>query len=157
MIGCFSKCHKCEYIIHQSPLLALWNIKCLNLFKKYDKRRMNVQSVRARSHTVLPRYWLRCRSWHLTIHDWEDDEVNLLAYQLTHRDMHMAWIFAHPMMKGFSIVHSACVSIFIPIAPLKEKRWRKNMDKVWSAHDVILDLSTDAMSPQAPAHCFSWG
>mmetsp|Transcript_4063 Transcript_4063/g.7199 ORF Transcript_4063/g.7199 Transcript_4063/m.7199 type:complete len:120 (+) Transcript_4063:1146-1505(+) len=46
-----------------------------------------------------------------------DDEVNRLAYQLTHRPMHMACTFAHPTTKGLSIVHNACVKTFIPIAP----------------------------------------
>ena len=48
------------------------------------------------------------------------DEVNLLAYQETHRVIHMAWTFAHPRKTGFNIVHNACVNIFIPIAPLQK-------------------------------------
>lgn len=31
--------------------------------------------------------------------------------------MHIACIFAHPTINGFSIVHNACVNTFIPIAP----------------------------------------
>lgn len=46
-----------------------------------------------------------------------DADVNLLAYQLTHRLIHIACIFAHPTINGFNMVHNACVSTFIPIAP----------------------------------------
>jgi hypothetical protein len=47
-----------------------------------------------------------------------DAVENLAAYQLTHREMHIACTFAHPTITGLSIVHSTWVNIFIPIAPL---------------------------------------
>ena len=49
--------------------------------------------------------------------DHEDEEVNREAYQLTHRLIQNACIFAHPTMSGFNTVHNACVNIFIPMAP----------------------------------------
>jgi|GWRWMinimDraft_9_1066018.scaffolds.fasta_scaffold68027_1 hypothetical protein len=36
----------------------------------------------------------------------DTDVENLLAYQLTHRDRHIAWTFAHPTMRGFNIVQN---------------------------------------------------
>jgi hypothetical protein len=56
-----------------------------------------------------------------TVNYVDADEENLLAYQLTHRDRHIAWTLAHPTMSGFNTVHNTCVSIFIPIAPLKHE------------------------------------
>lgn len=54
-----------------------------------------------------------------TEHYVDTDDENLLAYQLTHRERHIAWPFAHPTIRGFNNVQKTCVSNFIPIAPLR--------------------------------------